>query len=175
MGMNRFAFLLVIALSLVAGTPVLAQTVILVRHAEKADQSADPVLSDAGEARAHALADRLSVSSIDLILTSTLQRTRLTAAPTASANSVEPQAIGLDQGTTAHVAEIVARVKSMPEDATILIVGHSNTVPLIARALGQRASDMPDCEYDRFLTLRLEGEGVFAVTMRYGAPSNCPA
>lgn len=173
--MIRIVPLVAVAVSLFLGTPVLAQTVILVRHAEKADQSANPVLSEAGQTRAQALADRLSASSIDLILTSTLQRTRLTAAPTASANNLEPQAIGLEQGTEAHVAEIVARVKSMPEEATILIVGHSNTVPLIARALGQRAPDMPECEYDRFLTLRLEGEGVFAVSMRYGAPSNCPA
>lgn len=173
--MTRIIPLIAIALSLILGTPALAQTVILVRHAEKADQSADPVLSEAGQMRAQSLADQLSASSVDLILTSSLQRTRLTSAPTAEANDLQPQAIGLGDGTEAHVAEIVARIKALPQDATILVVGHSNTVPLIARALGQATPDMPDCEYDRLLTLRLQGEGVFGVTTRYGAPSDCPA
>lgn len=172
--MTRIVPLMAAALSLILGTPALAQTVILVRHAEKADQSADPVLSEAGQMRAQSLADRLSASSVDLILTSSLQRTRLTAAPTADANDLQPQAIGLEGGTEAHVADIVARIKAHPQDATVLVVGHSNTVPLIARALGQATPDMPDCEYDRLLTLRLQGESVFGVTTRYGARSDCP-
>lgn len=172
--MTRIVPLMAVALALILGTPALAQTVILVRHAEKADQSADPILSEAGQMRAHSLADRLSDSSIDLILTSSLQRTRLTAAPTAEANNLQTLAVGLEGGTEAHVADVVIRIKALPQDATVLVVGHSNTVPLIARALGQATTDMPDCEYDRLLTLRLQGEGVFGVTTRYGARSNCP-
>jgi broad specificity phosphatase PhoE len=167
------AILTSIFLAFALGTPVVAQTVILVRHAEKADQSADPVLSGEGEARAQALADRLGASSIDLILTSSLQRTRLTAAATAEAYGIEPVAIALDTSTEAHVADLVARVRAAPETSTILIVGHSNTVPMIARALGQNTPDMPDCEYDRLLTLKLQGESVFGVTGRYGARSEC--
>ena len=172
--MIRLVPLIAVFLCLGLGTPALAQTVILVRHAEKADQSADPVLSEAGQMRAQSLADRLAVSSVDLILTSPLQRTRLTAVPTAEASGLLPQTIGLERGTEAHVADVVARVKALPQDATVLIVGHSNTVPLIARALGQATPDMPDCEYDRLLTLRLQGEGVFGVTTRYGTRSDCP-
>ena len=172
--MIRFIRLTVIALSLVLSTPALAQTVILVRHAEKTAQSGDPVLSDAGEFRAQALADRLSASSVDLILTSPLQRTGLTAAPAAEARGLQPQAISLEGGTEAHVAAIVDRIRAQPEDATVLVVGHSNTVPLIARALGQATPDMQECEYDRLLTIRIEGQGVFGVTMRYGEPSDCP-
>ena len=44
--------LLAAALSLVAALPAMAQTVVIVRHAEKADASADPLLSEAGQARA---------------------------------------------------------------------------------------------------------------------------
>lgn len=121
------------------------------------------------------MADRLSASSVDLILTSPLQRTRLTAAPTAEANDLESQAIGLDGDVQAHVADIVTRIKAQPQDTTVLVVGHSNTVPVIARALGQATPDMPDCEYDRLLTLRLEGQAVFGVTTRYGARSDCAA
>lgn len=172
--MTRIIPLIAFALSLILGTPAVAQTVFLVRHAEKADQSADPVLSEAGQTRAQALADRLSDSSIDLILTSPLQRTRLTATPTAEVGDLQPQAISLEGGTGAHVADVVARIKAQPKDAIVLVVGHSNTVPLIARALGQATPDMPDCEYDRLLTLRIQGDSVFGVTTRYGAPSDCP-
>lgn len=172
--MIRSALLSATLLCLGLATPALAQTVILVRHAEKADQSADPVLSEAGQMRAQSLVDRLSASSVDLILTSPLQRTRLTAIPTAEANDLQPQAIGLERGTEAHVADVVARIKALPQNATVLVVGHSNTVPLIARALGQATPDMPDCEYDRLLTLRLQGESVFGVATRYGPRSDCP-
>ena len=168
--------LLAAALSLVAALPAMAQTVVIVRHAEKADASADPLLSEAGQARARALAVELADAHPSVILTSPLQRTRLTAAPTADYHSTTPEAVSLDGGIEAHLAAIVARVEATPDDATILIVGHSNTVPLIARALGYaEAADMPECEYDRMTTLHLMGEGqAHGVVSRYGEPTTCP-
>ncbi|NJC41891.1 broad specificity phosphatase PhoE [Brevundimonas alba] len=167
--------LLAAAITLLSATSALAQTVIIVRHAEKADASADPVLSEAGQARARALSAELADDHPSIILTSPLQRTRLTAAPTAEANSVISEAIALDGGVQAHLAAILARVEAAPDDAVILIVGHSNTVPLIARALGYTdAPDMPDCEYDRLITLHLLGEGrAHAIPGRYGASTTC--
>ncbi|WP_374599010.1 histidine phosphatase family protein [Brevundimonas sp.] len=173
--MTRLFALIATVATLVLSNPAVAQTVILVRHAEKADQSTDPVLSEAGQARAEALAARLSTISVDLILTSPLQRTGLTATPVAEANGLQPEAISLEGGTEAHVAAVVERIKAQPEDTNVLVVGHSNTIPLIARALGQSVPDMADCEYDRLLTIHLEGQGVFGVTTRYGVPSDCPA
>ncbi len=168
--------LLAAALSLVTAGAAMAQTVVIVRHAEKVDASADPVLSEAGQARAQALATALTGGHPSVILTSPLQRTRLTAAPTADDHSVTPEAVPLDGGIEAHLAAIVARVQGAPDDATILIVGHSNTVPLIARALGYTAAaDMPDCEYDRMTVLHLDGEGeAHGQVSRYGQPTTCP-
>ncbi len=173
--MTRLFALTAIAFTLVLADPVMAQTVILVRHAEKADQSSDPALSGAGERRAQALAARLSATPIDLILTSPLQRTRLTAGATAEASGLQPETISLEGGTQAHVAAVIDRIRAQPEDTTVLVVGHSNTIPLIARALGQATPDMPECEYDRLLTLRLQGHSASGVTTRYGAPSDCSA
>ena len=171
--------LLAAAISLLSATSVMAQTVIIVRHAEKADPAAgldaDPVLSEAGQARAQALAVELADAHPSVILTSPLQRTRLTAAPTADYHSTTPEAVSLDGGIQAHLAAIVAKVEATPDDATILIVGHSNTVPLIARALGYaEAADMPECEYDRLTTLHLMGEGrAHGEVTRYGEPTTC--
>ena len=166
--------LLAAALSIVTAAPSMAQTVYLVRHAEKADASADPVLSEAGHARAAALAEALRDAHPVLVLTSPLQRTRLTGAPTAEYHSAPLEAVSLEGGGAAHVAATVAQVRALPADATVLIVGHSNTVPLIARALGYaEAADMPECEYDRMTTLRLTADGAHGQVSRYGEPTTC--
>ena len=166
--------ILAAAVSLLAAVPAAAQTVVIVRHAEKADASADPVLSEAGIARAEALAQRTRDLHPDLILTSPMQRTRLTADPAARFHSVTPEAISLDGGGAAHIARIVERVRTLGPDDAVLIVGHSNTVPLIARALGYaEAADMPECEYDRFTQLKIDGATVTGTVETYGAPTTC--
>ncbi len=166
--------LLATALSLLTAAPALAQTVIIVRHAEKVDASADPVLSETGQARAQALSAALRDAHPVLVLTSPLQRTIQTAAPTAEYHSAPSEPVSLDGGGAAHVAATVARVRALPEDATVLIVGHSNTVPLIARALGYaEAADMPECEYDRMTVLHLMGDAAHGEVSRYGEPTTC--
>lgn len=162
------------AASLLATGPAMAQTVILVRHAEKADQSADPALSAQGEARGAALGVTLNDARVTHILVTPLQRTRLTALLTSVAHEIIPEVIGFDGGTPEHVAAIVARVRSLGPDDVVLVVGHSNTVPLIASALGQRlVGQMRDCEYDRLTVLRLDGGTTTTVVGRYGEPSTC--
>ncbi len=168
--------LLATAVSLLTATSALAQTVYIVRHAEKADApgNPDPALSEAGQARAAVLADALRDAHPLLVLTSPLQRTIQTAAPTADYHSAPSEAVSLDGGGAAHVAATVARVRALPADATVLIVGHSNTVPLIARALGYaEAADMAECEYDRMTVVHLDGDETHGEVRRYGAASSC--
>lgn len=171
--MNRF--LLAAAMSLLSAAPGLAQTVIIVRHAEKADASADPVLSAEGEARATALAVALSASDLTHVFVSPLQRTRLTADPTARAQAITPEIVSLEGGTEAHVRRIDERIRALPAESVVLVVGHSNTVPLIADALGEIGpATMADCEYDRMTIISVRnGIDSPAVTARYGAPSAC--
>lgn len=160
--------------SLLAAGPAVAQTVVLVRHAEKADQSADPVLSAEGESRGAALGFTLNDANVTHILITPLQRTGLTALLTSVAHEITPEVIGFDGGTAEHVAAVVARVRSLGPDAVVLVVGHSNTVPLIASALGQRlVGQMRDCEYDRLTVLRINEGTTTTVVGRYGAPSTC--
>jgi len=162
------------AVSLLTAGSTWAQTVILVRHAEKVDDSADPLLSEAGQARADALAAVLADAHPSHIFTSPLQRTRLTAGSAAEFNSAPLEPISLGDGVAAHVAASAERVRALPADAVVLMVGHSNTVPLIARALGfGAAADMQECEYDRLTVLTLNGERTTAVVGRYGTPTTC--
>jgi broad specificity phosphatase PhoE len=167
--------LLAAALSLLTTTSAMAQTVYIVRHAEKADASADPVLSAAGETRARALLRIMSGDRPDFIITSPLRRTVLTAQPTAMARSLPIEAIDFEGGVEGHVGRIVAQVRDLQADQTVLIVGHSNTVPLIARALGYaEAADMPECEFDRLTVLHVMGDSAHGQVSRYGAASTCP-
>ena len=166
--------LLSVAVSLLTAGSAMAQTVVLVRHGEKADASSDPVLSEAGLARAGALALVLADAHPGHVFTSPLQRTRLTAGPAADFHSATIESISLEGGGAAHAAAIAERVRALPADAVVLIVGHSNTVPLIARALVYAAAaDMPECEYDRLTVLRLDDERTTAVVGRYGTPTTC--
>ncbi|MFW2341930.1 histidine phosphatase family protein [Brevundimonas sp.] len=151
-----------------------AQTVYIVRHAEKAsDTERDPVLSEAGVARAGAVAALFTDDLPDLVVVSPLQRTRLTAAPTIEASGAFVTISPLDAGVEAHVATIRQGVLALPEDAVVLVSGHSNTVPLIARALGYETPDMPECEYDRLIRIEIVNGEVSGETLRYGAPSTC--
>jgi phosphohistidine phosphatase SixA len=149
--------------------------VLLVRHAEKASVPGDdPGLSAAGEARAQALATAMAEAHVGAILTSPLRRTRDTAAATAAAAGLKPQAIGFEGGTAAHVAAVAAAVRAQ-DAATVLVVGHSNTVPAILKALGGPA--LPDfCEssYGHLLVLSLDENQPRLLRTRYGAADPAP-
>ena len=71
---------LALAWSTASFSPVLAQkAVIVVRHAERADESQDSLLSAPGTARAEALARHLEQAGVTSIYVTQYQRTRLTA------------------------------------------------------------------------------------------------
>jgi broad specificity phosphatase PhoE len=167
--------LLAAAVSLLTAGSAMAQTVILVRHAEKVDNSEDPVLSAEGEARANALAVALSASDLTHIFVTPLQRTRMTADLTARAQAITPEVVSLEGGTEAHVRRIDQRIRALPADAIVLVVGHSNTIPLIADALGEIGpAAMADCEYDRMTVISVRNSiDSPAILARYGAPSVC--
>lgn len=163
-------------LTLFSATSALAQAVILVRHAEKAEGGgSDPSLSEAGRQRATLLMLEVANARPSHIIVSPLRRTAETAEPLALYASLTPEVIGFDGGVPAHVEAVVARIRALPRDAVVLVVGHSNTVPLIARELGYaEAADMPECEFDRLTALQIRGPTARGMVDHYGAPSICP-
>lgn len=167
---------LTLALMLVAG-PTLAQTVVIVRHGEKVSPDGDPDLSAAGQARAKALAAALSGAKVALVLATPLKRTQQTGQPTADGASVSVQTIALDGGVAAHAQRVAEAAREAAKDTTVLIVGHSNTVGDIARALGDTApSPVTDCDYDQMTIITLGAPTARTVHARYGAPTQaCPA
>ncbi|WP_168196831.1 histidine phosphatase family protein [Brevundimonas sp. M20] len=175
--MKRLLLLAAVLMSVFAATEAAAQTVILVRHAEKAEEGgADPSLSEAGRRRATMLMLNVANAQPRYIITTPLRRTAETAAPLAHYASLTPDVIGFEDGVAAHVDAVIARVRALPRNAVVLVVGHSNTIPLIARGLGYpEAADMPECEFDRLTALRITRSGVHGMVDRYGERSACPA
>ena len=151
-----------VLLGTLAGAAPAAERVILVRHAEKGTGD-DPALTEAGAIRAEALARVVGDLDVARILVSPTRRTRDTAAPAAESLGVTPEEIGFDGGLDGHVAALVAACAGT--EGTVLVVGHSNTVPRVAGALaGREVPDLDDREYDTlFLVL---GERLMAV--RFG-------
>jgi broad specificity phosphatase PhoE len=143
-------------------------TVIVVRHAEKASSDRDPALSDVGRARARDLAHVLGQTPIDAIFTTQYVRTRETARPLADLRKLE--AIAID-ATATHIAELAQRIRTRHRNQTVVVVGHSNTVPAILAALG--ADDPPaigDDDYDHLYILNIrEDDSAHLVSLRYGA------
>ncbi|UNK50467.1 histidine phosphatase family protein [Lysobacter sp. S4-A87] len=156
----KFALPVLLALALLAGcasTPPPATTFILVRHAEKVpDGSKDPELTPAGLARADALAVRLADVPLDAVYSTDFRRTRQTAAPTARGHGL--QVISYDAKEPA--ADFSSRLKREHSGQTVLVVGHSNTVPGIAAALCScTVAEMSEAEYDRLTTVRVGADG----------------
>lgn len=146
-----------------ADWPAQITTVYLVRHAEKADGSADPPLSTDGQVRAQTLAHVLSDAGIDAILVSNFVRTQQTAAPLAAALGVSPVQYQDSQG----VAETIFKENV---GGRILVVGHSNTVDDIASALGARnLSDLNEGHFDRLFVIHRFADVVHIDQLRYGA------
>ena len=134
----------------------------LVRHAEK-ETGDDPALTAAGQARAEALAERLSNAGLTHIHSTDTRRTRDTAAPTAAQMRLEVEiydARDLDGFAGALLGM----------DGAHLVVGHSNTTPGLADALGCGPQDeiVEATEYDRLYHIRVAGEGVDCRVERYG-------
>jgi broad specificity phosphatase PhoE len=162
---------LLLGAGVAAPTALQAQvtTVVIVRHGEKAAAPAnDPVLSEAGQARASALATALAGANVQAVIVTPFQRTQLTAAPTATARGLTPQVVAI---SPTHVADVAKAVREH-KGKVVLVVGHSNTVPAIVNALGgPKLPDLCDAEYAQLFTLVLQEQGpTVLVRGIYGAP-----
>lgn len=158
------------AASLAAQTPTI---VFLVRHAESAAApAADPPLSTLGTARAGALVEVLSNAGIGAILTTPTLRARNTAGPLAGKLGLEITTIPTGAGGAAHAQAVADAIRKLAGKA-VLVVGHNNTINLIAAALGgPKLPDLCAGDYDQLFTLELMPTGPPRfVRSRYGAKS----
>lgn len=123
--------------------PQETQTVIyLIRHAEKADQTPDTNLSQAGMLRAENWSVILQDVAFDAFYSTPYNRTRQTIQPTADSNGKE---VVLYDPAVFTLADVVQQHSGK----NVMIVGHSNTIPaLINQFLGENI--YPDIEETQF-------------------------
>jgi broad specificity phosphatase PhoE len=149
-----------LALAACAAAPVRdagATTFIVVRHAEKGtDDARDPSLSQAGQARAQRLVALLSDEPINAAYATAYRRTYQTAQPVAADHFLRITTYDAQMSAP----QFAEQLRTLHKTGTVLVVGHSNTVPDIVGALsGRPVEAMGDDEFDRLYRIRIGADG----------------
>jgi broad specificity phosphatase PhoE len=146
---KRFVFCCLL-LSVLVVTATAQSTIFIVRHGEKADSSKDSDLSEAGRARAEALAKMLKDKNITAIYTTEFKRTQQTAAPLAQALGITVTTLpAKDNGA------LIAKLRASTGNA--LVVGHGDTIPNLIKELGiSEPISIGDNDYDNLFEIVLE-------------------
>lgn len=141
-------------------------TIIFVRHADR-DGNID-VLNDAGTVRAAQLQQVLEKAGATVIYHSTANRTRLTVEPLANA-------LGISMIEEGDPANTVNAIFSNHRGETVVVAGHSNTVPVMIQLAGGPAGlGIDPDEYDNLFVLtkcRCWYINTKLINLQYGAPS----
>ena len=135
--MKKTIFFLAASLLIFSTIPAFCQenadaitTIFIVRHAEKAAQPVDnPPLTEEGEKRAETLAKLLKDTDLSAIFSTNTTRTIETVNNSAAGH-------GIEVTLYASVQELLHALESQHSGKTVLVAGHSNTIPWIIRALG---------------------------------------
>ncbi len=134
-------------------------TIIMVRHAEKATGSTDPPLATEGRKRAKELVFMLEDVPLDAIYSTSFKRTLETA-----------QAVSDDKGldTVVYDADVpldlFSEILETYPGGSVLIIGHSNSIPAMANLLAD-SKDFSLCgTYDHMLVASVFKIGKAKVT-----------
>ena len=141
---------------------------LVVRHAEKNPHPAggDAGLSTKGLLRAKDLARVTRDAGIAAVYSSQYGRARLTAEPVAAAGGDSVRTYDANRNDL-----LAARIRGEHAGATVLVVGHGDSVPELIEALtGERLLAGESVEYDQLyvLILRGAGGGHRLLRLRYG-------
>lgn len=137
-------------------------TFILVRHAEKEaagqntmSNNKDPKLSEEGLKRAERLAALLSKTKIDAIYSTPYIRTRKTVESLAQSKSLT--VLDYEPGKL----EAIDKILIENQGKTIVISGHSNTIPKIANHLTKSGDykDFDDADYGNIFVITVSSTG----------------
>jgi len=181
---TKTLILMVIAMVAVFCQPAVAQddfkpiTVFLIRHAERQDEPRqDPPLTDAGVARSQALARLLSNAGVKAIFTSQFTRTKQTGEPLATklGLTVTPFTLKLNPSNPRQIAEeSTAEVTNKileRSGQSVLVVGHSNSIPDVIKMLGgDIVPTIDERKFDDLFIVTVYAKGkAKVVQLKYGA------
>jgi broad specificity phosphatase PhoE len=149
------------ALLLVTAAAAAQKAVFVVRHGEKVS-SDDQRLSEAGKARGQRLAKMLADAGIAAVYSTDTERTLGTARPLAEARRLRVSVYD-------EPAALAEKVRNEHAGESVLVVGHSNTVPEILKAFGcAEPVTIAAGEYDNlFLIVRDASGSPALLRLRY--------
>jgi len=166
--MRNLFIILFVAISTVAfAQEKTITTFILVRHAEKdlKQSTNDPDLSEEGKARATRLSELLTKADIAAVYSTPYKRTQQTVEPAAKQRTLPVVSY------QAMVKEDVDLMIQKHAGQTILVSGHSNTIPnLINYLIGEdKYKNFADDDYGNIVIVSIteRGKNAKVVWMRY--------
>lgn len=163
--MNRLPWAAILPLALAAcatrapAPEDVTTTIVVLRHAEKAVGGDDPPLSEAGAARAARIAEVFCAEGVRAAFATHYRRTQQTAEPCAEKAGIAVTADTLPKDFAAHAESLKTRILANP-GGRVLIVGHSNTVPIVVHALtGVTVAPIDEHEYGRWFEITIGPDG----------------
>lgn len=162
---NTIHFLLLVVIALFSPVEaLLAQdvtTVFLVRHAEKIDDSSDPELSDAGKTRVKLLTTMFEKATISAVYSTDYIRTRETCRPSAELHKLDLNIYSSREFS--QLDDMVAENRGK----TILVCGHSNSVPRSANHLLDQDifEDFDEKDYGNIVIVTIPPSGEATYTL----------
>jgi broad specificity phosphatase PhoE len=149
-------------------------SVILVRHAEKEPTPGDPPLSERGRKRARELARVLADAGVDALSATQFGQTQQTLEPLSEQLGLEIEIAPVDLDDTGGYARgLAGEILEKHRGRTILLAGHSNTVPLLLEAFGiDDPPSLSENDYDDLFLLHIGlTEQPRMIHLHYGDPS----
>jgi broad specificity phosphatase PhoE len=148
-------------------------TIIFVRHAEKAaEPEPDPGLSEAGQRRVAELTRQLVdadvVAGVDAVYATPYRRSQETAGPI-----VDALDLPINTYDASDTKKVLKTILKEHKGKIILVVGHSNTVPILIRKLGasKKVPPIHEDEYDNIYIISIPWFGkTKTIRLRYGEP-----
>ena len=150
--------LLLFSILFSANTMAADTMIIVVRHAEKStDDSKDPGLSEQGIARANKLAAVLKDVNLKAVYATQYRRTQHTGLPSATQAGLQLEVRPANkENTKTYASDLLKEILKKHRGATVLIVGHSNTVPEIVNYLSKvDVTPIGENEFDRLYVITL--------------------
>lgn len=127
-------------------------SIYLVRHAEKQTEGKNPSLTACGLLRAKQLASLLSKANISNVYSTNYQRTLQTAKPLAKLNK-----FSVTNYDPRKLEAFALQLKK--NEKSVLVVGHSNTTPLLTELLSeQKVSPLTEKDFNFLYQVQFIGE-----------------
>jgi phosphohistidine phosphatase SixA len=142
--------------------------VLVIRHAEKVDNTKDSPLTDDGRARAQELVHVAQKAGVAAIYATEILRTQLTVQPLAARLGLAVTQV--DHGDTDG---LISRIWRDHRGQVILVAGHSPTVPEIIEKLGGGSiAPITEDRYDNLFMVIIPWLGsAKTVHLKYGKPT----